>query len=49
VVNLILFNVRNVQPPGVGYKIFGIVYMAVAIGVSAGAAYMLSHRRAELA
>jgi hypothetical protein len=48
VLNLILFNVRNVQPPGVGHAIFGLVYVAVAIGVSGGAAYLLSQRRAEL-
>jgi len=48
VVNLILFTVRNVPPPGAGYAIFGVVYSAVAIGVSGGAAYLLSQRRAAL-
>ena len=48
VLNLILFNVRNTTPPGIGYVIFGIVYMVIAIGVSSGAAYLLSQRRAAL-
>jgi hypothetical protein len=33
---------------GVGYAIFGIVYAAVAIGVSVGTARALARRRAEL-
>jgi hypothetical protein len=48
VINLILFNVRNPTPPGVGYLIFGIVYAAVAIGVSWGAVYLLRQRRDAL-
>jgi hypothetical protein len=48
VVNLLLFNVRSAQPPGAAYLLFGVVYAAVAIGVSGGAAYLLARRRAEL-
>jgi hypothetical protein len=50
IVNLVLFNVRTPQPPdaGPGYLVFGIVYAAVAIGVSSGAAYLLAKRRLEL-
>jgi hypothetical protein len=44
-INLILFNVRNPVPPGVGYVIFGIVYAAVGIGVSWGTVYLLHQRR----
>ena len=48
VVNLILFNVRNPVPPGVGYLIFGIVYAAVGIGVSCAAVYLLHQRKDAL-
>ncbi len=48
VVNLILFNVRNTAPPGIGYLVFGIVYAIVGIGVSSGAVYLLSKHRAAL-
>ncbi len=48
VVNLVLFSFRTESPPGVGYKIFGLVYMLIAIGVSGGAAWLLSRRKAEL-
>jgi len=48
VLNLILFNLRNVSPPGAGYVVFGIVYATVAIGVSSGAAYLLTKRSPEL-
>jgi hypothetical protein len=47
-INLILFNLRNAVPPGVGYLIFGVVYSIIAIGVSSGAAYLLSNRKATL-
>ena len=49
VVNLLLFTVRTPQEPGTGPLIFGLVYMAVAIGVSSGAAVLLWRRRNELA
>ena len=48
ILNLILFNMRNETPPGIGYMIFGIVYSLIAIGVSGGAAYLLSQRKAAL-
>jgi hypothetical protein len=49
VLNLVLFTVRTPQPPGTGPLIFGLVYMVVAIGVSAGAAVLLWRRQSELA
>jgi len=48
VLNLIMFTSKNPRPPGVGPIIFGIVYMTVAIGVSGGAAYLLTKHKAEL-
>ena len=48
ILNLILFSFRNTTPDTVGYKIFGIVYSAIAIGVSLGAAVMLTKRKTEL-
>ena len=48
VLNLLLFMGKNTRPPGVRHLIFGIVYSAVAIGVSVGAAYVLTSRKAEL-
>lgn len=41
VVNLVLFVVRTPQPPGMGARLFGLVYSVVAIGVSAGAVVLL--------
>lgn len=48
VLNLLLFMGKNTSPPGVGHVIFGIVYSAIAIGISVGAAYFLTSRKAEL-
>lgn len=48
VLNLILFQVKNVTPPGVGYMIFGIVYSLIAVGVSLGAAIFLTKNKALL-
>ena len=48
ILNLILFSFRTPTPDTVGYKIFGIVYSAIAIGVSLGAAVMLTQRKTEL-
>ena len=48
VVNLVLFNLTNARPPSAGYLIFGIVYTVIAVGVSAGTAYALTTRQAEL-
>jgi hypothetical protein len=46
--NMILFPIRTPQPPGVGYQIFGLIYAAVAIGVTGSAVWQLGRRRAEL-
>jgi len=48
IANLALFRLRNTPPPGAGPMIFGLVYIAVAVGVSSGAAYLLSRRRDAL-
>jgi hypothetical protein len=48
VLNLIMFIAKNPKPPGAGPVIFGIVYAVVAIGVSCGAAYLLTKHKAEL-
>ena len=48
ILNLILYQVKNVTPPGVGYVIFGIVYSLIAIGVSLGAAIFLTKNKALL-
>ena len=50
ILNLVLFNFFGPKPPdaGIGYAIFGIVYATVAIGVSSGAAYLLSQQKAAL-
>jgi hypothetical protein len=48
IVNLIAFTVRGESQPGVGYVIFSIVYSLVAIGVSSGAALLLTRRKAAL-
>lgn len=50
VVNLVLFTVFGPPPPGtgIGYVIFGVVYATVAIGVSAGTAYLLRGKRDHL-
>jgi hypothetical protein len=46
VVNLVCFVLWGPKPPGggPGYAIFGLVYAAVAIGVSSGAVYLLRRR-----
>jgi len=48
VINLLLFNLTHDRPPGAGYMVFGIVYSSIAVGVSAGAAYLLNQRKAAL-
>lgn len=48
ILNLILFTFRTPSPDTVGYKIFGVVYSAIAIGVSLSAAVLLTKRKAEL-
>lgn len=48
VLNLALFSLRASYPDTLTYKIFMVVYAAVAIGVAAGAAVILTRRKAEL-
>lgn len=48
ILNLILFQVKNVIPPGAGYVIFGIVYAVIAVGVSLGAAIFLTKNKSLL-
>jgi len=48
VLNLILYSFRGTYPDTVSYKIFTVVYAAIAIGVSVGAAVLLTQRKAEL-
>ena len=48
ILNLFLFSMRNTTPDTAGYKVFGAVYSAIAIGVSLGAAVLLTRRKAEL-
>lgn len=48
VLNLILFSIITPTPQTFGYIVFGIVYSFVAIGVSGGAALLLTQRKDEL-
>ena len=48
VLNLILYSFRGTYPDSVEYKVFTAVYAAVAIGVSLGAAVLLTQRKTEL-
>ncbi len=48
IVNLIAFTVHGEGQPGVGYVVFSVIYALVAIGVSGGAALVLSRRKAAL-
>jgi hypothetical protein len=48
VLNLILFYAKNPMPPGVGYRIFGFVYIFVALGVAGGAAVLLTRNKDQL-
>ncbi len=47
ILNLVLFTVR-MSVEAWGRPVFGLVYAAVAIGVSSGAAYLLTKHRDEL-
>ena len=47
VLNLILFTIRMPEE-AYAKPIFGLVYIAVAVGVSSGAVYLLNKHRAEL-
>jgi hypothetical protein len=46
--NLILFPLRTTIPSGAGYAVFGLVYSAVALGVSWGVVYLLRQHRDAL-
>ncbi len=45
ILNLVLWNMRSVEPTPI---LFGIVYAAIAIGISLGAAITLTKRKTEL-
>ena len=45
ILNLILFQVKNVTPPGIRYVIFGVIYALIAVGVSLGAASFLTRNK----
>ncbi len=45
ILNLILFQVKNVTPPGIRYVIFGVIYALIAVGVSLGAAIFLTRNK----
>ena len=47
VLNLVAWNVRHENPFEIGVTL-GVIYFVVAIGVSAGAALMLTRRASEL-
>ena len=48
IANLVMFNLFGPTQPGIGFVIFGLVYAAIAIGVSSGAVYRLAQRKDEL-
>jgi hypothetical protein len=48
ILNLILFTFRTPTPDTVSYQIFGLVYSAIAIGISVSAAVLITKRKAEL-
>lgn len=48
VLNVLLFAVREPTPPGIGDKIFGLVYLLAAVGASASAAWLLARRKKDL-
>ena len=45
ILNLILFQVKNVTPSSIGYVIIGIIYSLIAVGVSLGAAIFLTRNK----
>jgi uncharacterized membrane protein YhaH (DUF805 family) len=47
IVNLVLFTVR-MSNEALAKPIFGLVYVAIAVGVSSGCAYLLARNRALL-
>jgi hypothetical protein len=48
ILNLFLWTFRDPTPKTAGYVVFGVVYAVVAIGVSLGAAILLTKRKADL-
>ncbi|HYD46695.1 MAG TPA: hypothetical protein VEB21_00005 [Terriglobales bacterium] len=48
ILNLVLYTMTNTIPAGIGYMLFGIVYSTIAIGVSLGAAILLTQQKNEL-
>lgn len=48
ILNLLLFTIRNAGPGKQPSSVFMLVYVAVAVGVSAGSAVLLYRRRQEL-
>jgi len=48
VLNLLLFWNKNPMPPDIQTRIFGFVYIFVALGVSGGAAFLLTKHKALL-
>ena len=47
-VNLALFSVRNSPPPSHSERIFGIIYLVLALALSWGTAILLNRRKADL-
>ena len=47
-INLVLFSVRNPPPASQSERIFGIVYVILALAFTWGTAILLARRRAEL-
>lgn len=47
-INLVLFAVRNPPPSSQGERIFGLVYIVLALAISWGTAILLSRRKADL-
>jgi hypothetical protein len=48
ILNLMLWSMRDPTERTAGYMVFGAVYAVIAIGVSLGAAILLTKRKAEL-
>jgi hypothetical protein len=48
VLNLLLYWSKNPMPPDIQTRIFGFVYMFVALGVAGGAAVLLTKHKALL-
>jgi hypothetical protein len=48
ILNLVLYSFRGTYPDTAPFKIFMTMYAAIAIGVSLGAAILITQRKAEL-